>query len=87
VHYTQVAYNNIKASINILDIPFTSTSNGYINNVYSSLQATAVIYCIFSGVIIALGSVRSILAVDLDLSGETSTYIAAIVPTIAMFCP
>jgi hypothetical protein len=75
VHYTVLAYNNTAAVIQILNIQGEGSTNSNINRIFESLQATAVVYCIFSGLIIGLGSWRGMLEMDLDLSGEHKIYI------------
>jgi hypothetical protein len=74
VHYTVLAYNNTAAVIQILNIQGEGSTNSNINRIFESLQATAVVYCIFSGLIIGLGSWRGMLEMDLDLSGRLHEY-------------
>ncbi len=58
----------------ILGLPYTDTSSSSINRVYQALKATSVIYCIFAGCIIGLGTVRGMMESDLDLNGRPHEY-------------
>ena len=63
VHYSTLAYNNCQAALTILGVPYSGLQS--LSRVLQSLQATSVVYCIFSACIICLGTARGMMESDL----------------------